>query len=222
MNLYADLLLRGGPIYTADAARPWSEAVAVRGRHILALGRETELVELCGPKTEVIDLGGRLLLPGFTDSHIHFIEVALRAAQIDATGAGSAHDVAEMVRVKAAGTAPGTWILGGGWDVNLWSDDNIRWCTLLDAAAPDHPVALDCKDLHSLWVSSRALQRAGITSSTPDVAGGVIERDRSGEPTGMLRENAVPLVRQCIPGPGLAETTAAVRTALGQAWERVS
>jgi predicted amidohydrolase YtcJ len=218
VNQYADLLLRGGPIYTADAARPRIEAVAVRGRHILALGREMELAELCGPKTEVIDLGGRLLLPGFTDSHIHFIEVALRAAQIDATGAGSAHAVAEMVRAKAAGTAPGTWILGGGWDANLWADGIIPWRTLLDFAAPDHPVALDCKDLHSLWVSSRALQRAGITSSTPDVAGGVIERDRSGEPTGMLRENAVPLVRQCIPVPGLAETTAAVRTALRQAW----
>lgn len=218
MNLYADLLLRGGPIYTADAAHPRSEAVAVRGSHILALGRETELAELCGPKTQVIDLGGRLLLPGFTDSHIHFLEVALRAAQIDARGAGSAHAVAEMVRVKAAGTAPGTWILGGGWDANLWADGIIPWRTLLDAAAPDHPVALDCKDLHSLWVNSRALQGAGITSSTPDVAGGVIERDRSGEPTGMLRENAVALVRQCIPVPGLAETTAAVRTALGQAW----
>jgi len=215
---YADLIFRGGPIYTADAAHPWTQAVAVRGRRILALGRETELAEVCGPKTEVVDLRERLLLPGFTDSHIHFIEVALRAAQVDATGARSADDVAEMVRARAAATAPGAWIVGGGWDANLWADGIAPWRTLLDAAAPDNPVALDCKDLHSVWVNSAALRRAGITSSTPEVAGGVIERDRSGEPAGIVRENAVPLIRQCMPAPGLAETTAAVRASLDEAW----
>ena len=227
MSLYADLIFRGGPIYTADAAHPWTDAVAVRGGRILALGtgtlrpalrRETDLAELYGPKTEVVDLRGRLLLPGFTDSHIHFIEVALRAAQVDATGARSADDVAEMVRARAAATAPGVWIQGGGWDANIWADDLAPWRTLLDVAAPDNPVALDCKDLHSVWVNSAALQRAGITSSTPNVAGGVIERDRSGQPLGILRENAVPLIRRCIPVPGLAETTTAVRAALDQAW----
>jgi predicted amidohydrolase YtcJ len=218
VSLYADLLLRGGPIYTADATRPWIEAVAVRGRRILALGREIELAELRGPKTEVVDLHGRLLLPGFTDSHIHFIEVALRAAQVDATGTRSAHDVAEMVRASAAAAAPGAWILGGGWDANLWAEGIASWRTLLDAAAPANPVVLDCKDLHSVWVNTAALRQAGITSSTPGVAGGVIERDRWGEPAGILRENAVPLIRKHIPVPSLAETTAAVRAALDQAW----
>jgi predicted amidohydrolase YtcJ len=219
VNLYADLLFRGGPIYTAEVAQPWAEAVAVQGGRILALGREAELVEFRGPKTEVIDLRGRLLLPGFTDSHIHFIEVALRAAQVDATGARSAHAVTEQVRVTAAAIAPGAWVLGGGWDANLWTDGTPPSRALLDRAAPDHPVALDCKDLHSVWVNSAGLRRAGITAATADVAGGVIERDGSGEPTGILRENAMRLIRQCIPVPGLTETTAAVRQALGRAWE---
>jgi predicted amidohydrolase YtcJ len=218
MNLYADLLFRGGPIYTADAIHPWAEAVAVRDRRILALGRESELAELCGPKTEVVELRGRLLLPGFTDSHIHFIEVALRAAQVDATGAPSAHAVVEIVRAKAAATAPGMWILGGGWDANLWTDGITPYSALLDAAAPDCPVLLDCKDLHSVWVNGAALRRAGITSSTPDIAGGVIERDATGEPTGILRENALSLIRPYIPVPGPAEATAAVRAALDRAW----
>jgi hypothetical protein len=218
MNLIADLLFRGGPIYTADATHPWIEAVAVQGGRILAFGREAELAELRGSNTEVVDLRGRLLLPGFTDSHIHFIEVALRAAQVDATGARSARAVVEMVRARAAASAPGAWIQGGGWDANLWTDGITPCRALLDAAAPDHPVVLDCKDLHSVWVNGAVLQRAGITSSTPEVAGGVIERDRSGEPTGILRENAVSLIRPCIPVPGLAETTAAVREALDRAW----
>jgi predicted amidohydrolase YtcJ len=218
VNLYADFLFRGGPIYTAESTRPWADALAVQGGTILALGREAELVGFCGPKTEVIELGGRLLLPGFTDSHIHFVEVALRADQVDATGARSAHAVAALVLAKAAATSPGAWILGGGWDANLWTDGIGPSRALLDAAAPDQPVALDCKDLHSIWVNSAGLRRAGVSSSTSDVAGGVIERDGSGEPTGILRENAVSLVRRRIPDPGLAETTSAVRAALPRAW----
>jgi predicted amidohydrolase YtcJ len=218
VNLYADLLFAGGPVYTADPAHPWAEAVAARDGRILAVGREAELIELRGAKTEVIDLRGRLLLPGFTDSHLHFIELALRAAQIDTTGTGSVHAVAEMVRDRTRVTPAGTWILGGGWDANLWSDDVKPNRSILDGAAPDHPVALEAKDLHSIWVNSAALQRVGITSATGDVLGGVIERDLLGEPTGILRENAVSLIRDSIPVPGLAETTAAVREALVGAW----
>jgi predicted amidohydrolase YtcJ len=218
VNLYADLLFVGGPVYTADAAHPWAEAVAVRDRHILAVGRKTELIELRGAKTEVIDLRGRLLLPGFTDSHIHFVELALRSAQVDATGARSANAVAEAVRGRTEVTPAGTWILGGGWDANLWTDDIEPNRSVLDGVAPAHPVALEAKDLHSVWVNSSALRQAGITSAATDVAGGVIERDLLGEPTGILRENAVSLIRKCIPIPGLSETTTAVRAALASAW----
>jgi predicted amidohydrolase YtcJ len=218
MNLYADLLFAGGPIYTADAGRPWARAVAVRDGRILAMGREAESGELRGAATEVVDLRGRLLLPAFTDSHIHFVEVALRAAQVDVTGARSASAVAALVRTRVEATPAGAWILGGGWDANLWTDGIEPCRAVLDGAAPDHPVALDGKDLHSVWVNSAALQAAGITSTALDVPGGVIERDRWGEPTGILRENAVPLIRESIPVSGLAETTTAVRAAQVGAW----
>ena len=103
MQLYADLLFTNGRVYTADARTPWAEAVAVRGERILAVGTAADLAELRGPRTEVIDLAGRLLLPGFTESHVHFIELALRATEIDVTTAASAHAVAEMVRSTSGG-----------------------------------------------------------------------------------------------------------------------
>jgi predicted amidohydrolase YtcJ len=218
VNLYADLLFVGGPIYTAEAARPWVEAVAARDGRILAVGRAPDLSELRGPQTEVVDLRGRLLLPAFTDSHIHFIETALRAAQIDATHARSAEAVAGLVQSKADTTPPGAWILGGGWDANAWTDGIAPHRSILDGAAPDHPVLLEGKDLHSIWVNSAALRLASITPTSPDVVGGVIERDERGELTGILRENAVPLIRQCVPAPGLAETTAAVQRVQEDAW----
>jgi hypothetical protein len=224
MNLYADLLFTGGAVYTADPARPWAEAVAVRGDHILAVGSAAELGELRGPDTVVTNLAGKLLLPGFTESHVHFIELALRAAQVEATEARSAGEVIELVRAKlnaSDSTTParsGAWIRGGGWDANIWTDGVTPHRALLDAVMPETPVALDSKALHAVWVNSVALRIAGIDATTLDVPGGVIERDADGVPTGILHENAVDLVARCYPRPDLAETTAAVRAATPGMW----
>ena len=128
MNLYADLLFTGGAIYTADPARPWAAAVAVRDGRILAVGSAADLAELQGPSTVVTNLAGKLLLPGFTESHVHFIELALRAAQVEATEARSAGEVVELVRAKlnpsgsATPARSDTWIRGGGWNANIWTD----------------------------------------------------------------------------------------------------
>ena len=239
VNLQADLLFTGGRIYTADPGNLWPEAVAVRDGHVLAVGKASDLTSgFLGSRTQVIDLQGRLLLPGFTDSHIHFIETALRTAQIDASGAESAAAVAEMVRTRLITTPAGAWIRGGGWDPNLWHDGAAPHRSILDAVAPHVPVALDSHDLHSIWLNSAALRRAGITAATQDVPGGVVERDSSGdpaggyatpqagtpsgakrgEPIGILRDNAMALLGDTIPAPGLAETTAAVRLALPAVW----
>ena len=225
MNLYADLLFTGGAVYTADPARPWAEAVAVRDGRILAVGRASELAELRGPATEVVNLAGKLLLPGFTESHIHFIELALRVAQVDATQARSAGEVVELVRGRLIDPPglhrpdrPDAWIRGGGWNANIWTDGVKPHRDLLDAVAAETPVALDSKELHAVWVNSAALRRAGIDAATADVPGGVIERDADGEPTGILRENAVSLVARAYPKPDLAETTAAVRAATPGMW----
>ena len=219
MNLYANLLFTGGRVYTADPAQPWAEAVAVRGSHILAVGSAAELAELRGHDTEVIELRRRLLVPGFTDSHIHLVELALRAQQVDATAADSAGAVIELVRAKAGETPAGGWIRGGGWDANRWHDHRRPHRFLLDAVAPETPVALDSKDLHSVWLNSAALHRAGITATTPDVAGGVIERDESGEPTGILRDNATKLVQKVYPQLSLTETINSVQAAIPSMWQ---
>ena len=220
MHLYADLLITNGRVYTADARTPWAEAVAVRGDRFLAVGTASDLAELRGPRTEVIDLAGRLLLPGFTESHVHFIELALRATEIDVTAAASAHAVAKMVRARVTAQAdrPSAWIRGAGWHASTWTDGVRPHRALLDAVAPDVPVALDSKDLHSIWLNSAALRRAGITAATADVPGGVIERDTDGEPTGVLRENAVGLAYKAIPKPELAETVTAVKAAIPGMW----
>lgn len=229
MNLYADLLFTNGRVYTADPAGPrWPEAVAVRGDAILAVGRTRDLLDLRGPATEVVDLRGCSLLPGFTESHIHFIELALRASQVEATAARSATEVAELVRAKLAADPSdpadfrkpeGPWLRGGGWNVNAWTDGSRPHRRVLDAVAPAVPVALDSKELHSVWLNSEALRRAGITAATPDVPGGVIERDADGEPTGVLKENAVSLAAAAYPRPELAETAAAVRAAIPAMWQ---
>lgn len=219
MILYADLLFSRGPVYTADRARPWVEAVAVHGDRILAAGRTTELAELRGPRTEVVDLGGRLLLPGFTESHIHFVELALRAAQLDVTGAESAAAVVEMVRRRMPTLPPGSWLRGGGWNANLWGSGPQPHRALLDAVSGDTPVALDGKELHSIWLNSAALRRAGIDAATADVSGGVIERDPSGEPTGVLRDNAMDLIRDSLPAPTPVDTIPAVRAAIPDMWQ---
>jgi predicted amidohydrolase YtcJ len=224
MNLYADLLFTGGPVYIADPARPRATAVAVRDGCILAVGTDADLAELRGPSTVVTNLAGKLLLPGFTESHVHFIELALRAAQVEATEARSAGEVIDLVRAKLNTSGSATparsdaWIRGGGWNANIWTDGVVPHRALLDAVAPETPVALDSKALHAVWVNSAALRIAGIDAATPDVPGGIIERDADGVPTGILHENAVDLVARCYPKPDLAETTAAVLAATPGMW----
>jgi predicted amidohydrolase YtcJ len=224
MNLYADLLFTDGAIYTADPARPWAAAVAVRDGRILAVGSAADLAELQGPSTVVTNLAGKLLLPGFTESHVHFIELALRAAQVEATEARSAGEVVDLVRAKLNTSGSATparsdaWIRGGGWNANIWTDGVAPHRTLLDTVAPEKPVALDSKALHAVWVNSTALRIAGIDAATPDVPGGIIGRDATGVPTGILHENAVDLVARCYPKPDLAETTAAVQAATPGMW----
>src|SRR6266516_235365 len=184
------LLYLNGNIYTMDAALPRAQAFAVdsaSGR-ILAVGTNDEVRRVGDQHTELIDLRGRTVLPGFTDSHIHLLDAAYRAHYIDAGACTSEDEVAELVRARAAQTPPNNWILGGHWDKNLWPGGNFPTRASLDAVAPRHPVALWSKDGHLLWVNSLALQRANITAETPQPATGAILHDGAGEPTGILQE----------------------------------
>ena len=186
------ILYMNGTIYTMDAIQPRAQAIAIdsaSGR-ILAVGNNDEVRRVGGRDTELIDLRGKTVLPGFIDAHIHLVETAYRRHYINASGTGNEEDAANLVRQRAVQTPPGQWIQGGQWDKNLWPGQQFPGRTSLDAAAPAHPVALWSKDGHLLWVNSLALQRAGITAATPDPPNGAILRNSDGEPTGILQEDA--------------------------------
>jgi len=184
------ILYLNGNIYTMDAARPRAEAMAIDSTsgYILAVGSNDEVRRLGRQHSELVDLRGRTVLPGFIDAHIHLLSTAYRAHYIDAIACTSEDEVAALVHERATHTPKGRWVLGGQWDKNLWPGGNFPSKASLDAAAPDHPVALWSKDGHLLWVNSLALQRANITAETAEPANGAILRDGSGEPTGILQE----------------------------------
>ncbi len=198
------ILYLNGNIYTMDAAQPQAQAMAIDSDsgYILAVGSNDEVRRMRGQHADIFDLHGRTVLPGFIDSHIHLLSAAYRSHYIDARGCASEDEVAALVRERAAQTPEGQWVLGGQWDKNLWPGGHFPTKASLDAAAPAHPVALWSKDGHLLWVNSLALQRAGITSETPDPSNGAILRDSLGEPTGILEEQeATDLVYRVIGEP---------------------
>ncbi|MBX5450115.1 amidohydrolase [Thermogemmatispora sp.] len=198
-----------GKLYTMDAVRPQAQAMAIEresGR-LVAVGDNTEVRQAAGAQAELVDLRGKTVLPGFIDAHIHLLATAYRAHDIDAAVCNNPEEVAQLVRERAARTPVGEWIVGSHWDRHRWPGRAFPTREVLDAAAPAHPVALWSKDGHLLWVNSQALARAGITAETPDPPGGVILRDGSGQPTGILQEGAaMELVARLIapPSPALA------------------
>ncbi len=184
------ILYLNGTIYTMDAGRPRAQAMAIDGitGRILAVGDNDEVRRVGDRHAELVDLRGKTVLPGFIDAHIHLLHAAYRSYYIDAGACSSEDAVADLVRRRAAQTPAGQWIQGGQWDKNLWPGQQFPTKVSLDAAAPEHPVALWSKDIHALWINSLALQRAGITAQTPEPANGAILRDSVGEPTGILQE----------------------------------
>jgi predicted amidohydrolase YtcJ len=186
------LLYLNGNIYTMDAAQPRTQAMAIDSSSglVLAVGTNDEVRRVGGQSTELVDLRGKTVLPGFIDAHIHLLGTAYRSHYIDAAACSSEDEVAALVRARAAQTPAGHWIQGGQWDKNLWPGGNFPGKASLDAVAPEHPVALWSKDGHLLWTNSLALQRAHITAETPDPHNGAILRDGAGEPTGILQEHA--------------------------------
>ena len=208
MNPEADLCIVGAPVYTADPARPWADAVAVRAGRVAAVGPEGEVAALRGPAIRVLRLDGGLVLPGFQDAHVHTAAGGLELARCDL------HEVepqgyAAAVARYAADHPDAPWVVGGGWVMDAFGVAGPRLATL-DAVVGDRPVLLESTDGHSAWVNRRAMELAGITRATPDPPRGRIERDADGEPTGALHEAAMALVGDLVPRPDQAEWEAAV------------
>ncbi|MFB7507138.1 amidohydrolase [Streptomyces broussonetiae] len=204
--MHTDLLFTGGPVLTPEGRT--ASAVAVTGDRITAVGHD-EVLELAGPRTEVVDLAGRLLLPGFQDAHVHPVPAGLELARCDLTGTTTAEESVAAVRAYAEAHPERAWILGGGWSMEAFAGGTPTK-ELLDAVVPDRPVYLPNRDHHGAWVNSRALELAGIGRDTPDPADGRIERDASGEPTGTLQEGAMQLVGRLTPPATAADRLAAL------------
>ncbi|MEV6170592.1 amidohydrolase [Streptomyces sp. NPDC051954] len=204
--MHADLLFTGGPVLTPEGRT--ATAVAVTGDRITAVGHD-EVHDLAGPRTEVVDLAGRLLLPGFQDAHVHPVPAGLELTQCDLTGTRTADETVAAVRAYAAAHPEREWITGGGWSMEAF-EGGTPTKELLDAVVPDRPVYLPNRDHHGAWVNSRALALAGITRDTPDPADGRIERDASGEPSGTLQEGAMQLVGRLTPPATPADRKAAL------------
>jgi predicted amidohydrolase YtcJ len=195
------IILFNGIFATQGFTQPGSQAIAVGQGKILALGSDGDVLSLAGPHTEKIDLDGRLVVPGFIDSHIHFYEWALKRQGIKIDDLGHLEALLDRVREAVDSRPEGQWIMGQGWNETDWAEQRMPTRELLDGVAPAHPVLLWRCDLHLAAANSAALSLAGINANTPDSPEGRIERDIAGEPTGILRELAINLVRQVVAPP---------------------
>ncbi len=211
--MQAEVLLKGGNVVTQDRRLPRARSLAIVGGRILAVGvTDDELDELVGSNTRMLQLNGAALTPGFVDAHVHFGYFALARRQVDLDAAATLGDGIALIKRSAAQLREGEWLQGRGWDRNRWGRLPTR--ADLDVAVGSRPAALSSHDGHSLWLNSAALQASGVRRETADPAGGVVERDTGGEPTGILFENAQDLVRQHIPEPSDRDLREAIRSAL--------
>jgi predicted amidohydrolase YtcJ len=218
-----DLILLHGKVWTGEPAPGSSatrivEAVAIANGRILAVGSDEEIAAYKGPNTAVIDLKGRLAVPGLTDSHAHFIQGGFQLLSVDLKDARSEEEFVRRIAEKARTLPPGRWMQGGDWDEEAWPSENLPTRWLIDSVTPRTPVFISRYDGHAVLANSLALQLAGISKETPDPAGGVIVRDpKSGEPTGVLKDEAQDLVAKVIPRPSQTEMEEALRAALKEA-----
>ena len=196
----ADVVLRGGAVYTLNATRSWAETVAIRKDTILYVGADHGVAPYIGPHTRVVNLDGRMVLPAFQDSHIHPISGGISHLQCALYDLQTKEEYVGAVARYAAAHKDASWIRGDGWSLAAFAPTGIPDKTLLDAVVSDRPVYLESSDGHSAWVNTKALSIAGITKDTPDPHGGRIDRDpKTGEPVGSLQDSAMNLVNRKAP-----------------------
>ncbi len=212
----ADLVLTNGAVYAVDAVRSWAQAVAIRDGRIVYVGADAGAEPYVGEGTKLVDLEGRMVLPGFQDAHVHPVHSGVTYNQCALFDLHSVEALVARVEQCADEHPEWTWIRGGGWLVDNFAPSGIPDKKLLDAVVPDHPASLTSSDGHSLWVNSKALELAGITAETPDPKGGRIDRyPGAREPSGSLQEDAaMMLVMSKEPPLTTAELEGGLRYAL--------
>ncbi len=213
----ADIIVVRSRVYTENSKQPWAQAVAIRNGKIVAVGDDEEIERTRGAGTKVIDAGGKLVLPGFVDCHIHFLDGSFSLGRVNLEGARDAADVQKRLRQYATGHPGDDWILGRGWNYAMFGPEALPHKKYLDEIFPDRPVFLEGYDGHTYWANSKALALAGITRDTPNPSNGSIVRDpKTGEATGALKESAQDLVAKVIPKPSRAERLLALHA--GMKW----
>ena len=214
-----DRILLNGRITTLNPAQPHATALAIHRDRIVAIGDDSAIEALATLRTVIDNLDGKPVIPGLTDAHIHWEGVARALADVDVFEVPSREEALRRVAERAARTPSGQWIIGRGWTQDLWPDRAFPTAADLDAVAPQHAVYLAAKSGHAAWVNTLALRRAGITAGTPDPAGGMIQRDADGQPTGILFEDpAMLLAWNQIPGPTPEQTALWMAEAQQIAW----
>jgi predicted amidohydrolase YtcJ len=215
----ADTIITNAKVYTVNAVQPWAEAVAIREGRVLSVGAAKDVLRHRASGTQVIDAGGRLVLPGFEDSHVHFVSGSANLAKVDLAGTKTVEEIQGRIRAFAQEHAQAGWVQGRGWMYPAFPG-NMPHKKFLDEVVPDRPAIMRCADGHTSWVNSRALALAGIDRATKDPENGTIVRDEKGEPTGALLEEASSLVTKLIPEPTPEETVESLRQGLREAARR--
>ena len=213
----ADLIITNAKIWTEDKDNPTAQAVAIIGDRVIAVGSNADVSGLRSPSTREIDAGGKLLLPGFNDAHVHFVGGGMQLDSVQLNDAVSADEFVRRIGEQAKKTPKGEWIQGGDWDETKWSPRALPTRQLIDPVTPDNPVFISRYDGHSALANSAALRLAGITSQTQDPPGGSIVHDAQGNPTGDLKDAATDLVLNVIPAVTHEQRLHAMKRALEHA-----
>src|SRR6184192_279967 len=209
----ATLIITNAAVYTVDKQHPNAEAVAVIGDRIAAVGSSTEINLWRGPETKVIDAGRKLVLPGFNDAHVHFIQGGAQLYQVQLTDAASPQEFAKRIAAQVEKTPKGEWILGGRWDETKWPKPEFPTKEPVDAVTGATPIFVERYDGHEALANSAAMKLAGVDAKTADVPGGVIVRDATRNPTGIFKDAAQELIYKAVP-PMSREQISAARRAL--------
>ncbi len=211
-----DMIFVNGDIYTqTNPAR--AQAIAVRDGHVAAVGSNDDIRKLKGPHTQVVDLGGHFVMPGFNDAHVHLEEAGLEALSVDLRGTASLDEMEHLIWSACKAAPPGEWVVGGGWDQTKWTDQRLPSRQDLDIYTFGHPAVLSRVDGHIAVANTAALKIGGVTGQTTAPEGGKIDHDANGEPTGILRETARDLVESKIPPPSPVRRRRAAELALADA-----
>ncbi|MGH9946657.1 MAG: amidohydrolase [Pyrinomonadaceae bacterium] len=197
----ADLVFKNANVFTGDSKLPKAQSIAVIGNKIVAVGSDADIKPMIGPKTRVFEVNGKLIVPGFNDAHVHFMETGYQLSSVDLRDAKSPEEFVKRIKEFAAKLPKGRWILGGQWDHENWKPNNLPTAAMIDAVTPNNPVFINRLDGHMALANTLAMKTAGVTKDSKEVEGGLIVRDDNGEPTGVFKDAAMSYIEKNIPDP---------------------